>query len=102
MVTIDSVSVAALINVKYEIDGNENEDVTPKESPIRGKYLKKKIDRSEDEISKIRALIQAAAGGSLANVVVNEIEFDDVNEKIADLEIAKMEEIENGWGFEAK
>ena len=38
----------------------------------------------------------------IANVVVNEIEFDDVNEKIADLEIAKMEMIENGWGFAKK
>ena len=32
--------------------------------------------------------------------MIYKIEFDDVNEKIADLEIAKMEEIENGWGFE--
>ena len=28
----------------------------------------------------------------IANVVVNEIQFDDVNEKIADLEIAEMED----------
>ena len=42
-------------------------------------------------------MIQAAAGGSIANVVVNEIQFDNVNEQIADLEIAEMVNEQNSW-----
>ena len=30
---------------------------------------------------------------------VNEIQFDDVNEQIADLEIAKWKKLKNSWGF---
>jgi flagellar M-ring protein FliF len=91
---IDSVSVAALINVKYEID-RENGEPVPSE--IKGKFKTSPITRDQDEIDKIRELIQAAAGGSIANVVVNEIQFDNVNEQIADLEIAEMVNEQNSW-----
>ena len=91
---IDSVSVAALINVKYEID-RENGEPVPSE--IKGKFKTSPITRDQDEIDKIRELIQAAAGGSIANVVVNEIQFDNVNEQIADLEIAEMVNEQNRW-----
>ena len=91
---IDSVSVAALINVKYEID-RENGEPVPSE--IKGKFKTSPITRDQDEIDKIRELIQAAAGGSMATVVVNEIQFDNVNEQIADLEIAEMVNEQNSW-----
>jgi flagellar biosynthesis/type III secretory pathway M-ring protein FliF/YscJ len=91
---IDSVSVAALINVKYEID-RENGEPVPSE--IKGKFKTSPKTRDQDEIDKIRELIQAAAGGSIANVVVNEIQFDNVNEQIADLEIAEMVNEQNSW-----
>ena len=91
---IDSVSVAALINVKYEID-RENGEPVPSE--IKGKFKTTPLTRGQDEIDKIRELIQAAAGGSMANVVVNEIQFDNVNEQIADLEIAEMVNEQNSW-----
>ena len=91
---IDSVSVAALINVKYEID-RENGEPVPSE--IKGKFKTSPTTRDESEINKIRELIQAAAGGSIASVVVNEIQFDNVNEQIADLEIAEMVNEQNSW-----
>ena len=91
---IDSVSVAALINVKYEIDRENGE---PVQSEIKGKFKTSPRTRDQDEIDKIRELIQAAAGGSIANVVVNEIQFDNVNEQIADLEIAEMVNEQNSW-----
>ena len=91
---IDSVSVAALINVKYEID-RENGEPVPSE--IKGKFKTSPTTRDQDEIDKIRELIQAAAGGSMATVVVNEIQFDNVNEQIADLEIAEMVNEQNSW-----
>ena len=91
---IDSVSVADLINVKYEID-RENGEPVPSE--IKGKFKTIPLTRDQDEIDKIRELIQAAAGGSIANVVVNEIKFDNVNEQIADLEIAEMVNEQNSW-----
>jgi flagellar biosynthesis/type III secretory pathway M-ring protein FliF/YscJ len=91
---IDSVSVAALINVKYEIDRGENGEPVPSE--IKGKFKTISSQRNEGEIEKIRELIQAAAGGSMATVVVNEIQFDNVNEQIADLEIAEMVNEQSG------
>jgi flagellar biosynthesis/type III secretory pathway M-ring protein FliF/YscJ len=92
---IDSVSVAALINVKYEIDRDGNGEPVPSE--IKGKFKTISSPRNESEIDKIRELIQAAAGGSMATVVVNEIQFDNVNEQIADLEIAEMVNEQNSW-----
>jgi flagellar M-ring protein FliF len=91
---IDSVSVAALINVKYEIDRDGNGEPVPSE--IKGKFKTISSPRNEGEIEKIRELIQAAAGGSMATVVVNEIQFDNVNEQIADLEIAEMVNEQSG------
>ena len=93
--TIDSVSVAALINVKYKVDRDENENPVPSE--IEGKFKKEVVERNDEEIAKLEQLIRAAAGGSIANVVVNEIEFDNVNEEIADLEIAAMLDASSGY-----
>mgnify|MGYP001257258322 CR=1 FL=1 len=91
---IDSVNVAALINVKYEI-ARENGEPVPSE--IKGKFKTNPSPRDQNEIDKIRELIQAAAGGSMASVVVNEIQFDNVNEQIADLEIAVIENEQNSF-----
>ena len=93
---VESVSVAALINVKYKVQTDNN---GPVKDQITGKFLKEVDQRSEDEKSSLSNLIKAAAGGDIANVSLEEIRFDDVNEKLADLEIAKLEEIENSWGL---
>ena len=95
--TIESVSVAALINVKYQVQTNDDGPVVDETT---GRYLKQIDTRSEEEKTSLSNLIQAAAGGEIATVSLEEIQFDDVNEKIADLEIAKMEETAKGWGPE--
>ena len=90
---IETVNVAALINKKFKIEiGNDN---LPVKDESTGRFIKSPLDRSQDEKNSLANLIKAAAGGEIATVSLEEIEFDDVNEKIADIEIAALQNEEN-------
>jgi len=90
---IETVNVAALINKKFQIEIGD--DDLPVKDESTGRFIKTPSDRSEEEKISLANLIKAAAGGEIATVSLEEIEFDDVNEKIADIEIAALQNEED-------